>query len=151
MDAQQLALHLGQFLRQALAVGRLARGIDDPGFDRIVVPAFPDVVFVGRFLDGRDVELVVQAWLSVMTDDDIGERPGLLLIGQNRRLIFDGAILRLEQFDTVRQVGLALSIGLVPCLVGRFDFNPELLETRLLFGGQLGRFALERAQIQVSL
>ena len=41
MDAQQLTLHLGQFLRQALAVGGLARDSSGLGLDRIVIPAFP--------------------------------------------------------------------------------------------------------------
>src|SRR3546814_2985238 len=42
---------------------------------------------------------------------------------------------------------LAVFIGIFPGFVGGLDFGLEFLETRLLFRREVGRVALERAQI----
>ena len=91
--------------------------------------------------------MLVKARLAVMTDDDIGERPRLLLLGDDRYGFLDRAIFRFEHFDSVGLFDLAVFISIFPGFVGGLDFSLNLLETRLLLRREFGRVALERAQV----
>src|SRR3546814_11374953 len=65
----------------------------------------------------------------------------------DRRGLLDRTIFGFEHLDTVGLFDLAVFIGIFPGFVGGLDFGLEFLETRLLFRREVGRVALERAQI----
>src|SRR3546814_10609541 len=88
MDTQQFALHLGQFQAEPLAVGGLARAGDD--IVTVVLTLHLLALFVlVRLFDRIDVELLVKARLAVMADHDLSDRPRLLLLGDDRRVLIN--------------------------------------------------------------